>query len=80
MSPFSLEKAIIKGEARVKSLHAELVAASNSGDNSKVLELSQVTAKEEKEVEAAFERLAEVQEKLDELMASFEKRFEELEG
>ena len=74
-----LEKAIMEGESRIKTLHAELVSASNSGDNSKVMELSQSVGKEEKAVEADFERLAEAQEKLDELMASFEKRFAELE-
>ncbi len=75
-----LEKTIMEGEARIKSLHAELVTASNSGETSRVMELSQTASKEEKAVEAAFERLAVAQEGLDELMASFEKRFEELEG
>ncbi|MEJ2467784.1 MAG: ABC-F family ATP-binding cassette domain-containing protein [Campylobacterales bacterium] len=75
-----LEKAIMEGESRIKTLHAELVSASNSGDNSRVMELHQTVAKEEKAVEADFERLAEAQEKLDELMASFEKRYAELEG
>jgi ATP-binding cassette subfamily F protein 3 len=75
-----LEKAIMEGESRIKTLHAELVSASNSGDNSRVMELHQTVAKEEKAVEADFERLAEAQEALDELMASYEKRFAELEG
>jgi len=44
------------------------------------MELSQTVSKEEKAVEAAFERLAEAQEELDALMASYEKRFAELEG
>ena len=74
-----LEKAIMEGESRIKTLHAELITASNSGDNSKVMELSQTVAKEEKAVETDFERLAEAQEKLDALMESFEKRFAELE-
>ncbi|WP_416768259.1 ATP-binding cassette domain-containing protein [Sulfurimonas sp. ST-25] len=75
-----LEKAIMESESTINTLHAELVAASNSGDNSRVMELHQTVAKEEKAVEADFERLAEAQEKLDELMASYEKRFAELEG
>jgi ATP-binding cassette, subfamily F, member 3 len=75
-----LEKAIMESESRIKTLHAELIAASNSGDNSKVMELSQSVGKEEKAVEADFEQLAEAQEALDELMASYEKRFAELEG
>ncbi|MEJ2500029.1 MAG: ABC-F family ATP-binding cassette domain-containing protein [Campylobacterales bacterium] len=75
-----LEKAIMEGESRIKTLHAELITASNSGDNSRVMELHQTVAKEEKAVEADFERLAEAQEALDALMESYEKRFAELEG
>ena len=75
-----LEKAIMESEAAIKTLHAELVIASNSGETAKVMELSQTVAKEEKAVEAAFERLAEAQEELDKLMESYEKRFAELEG
>jgi len=75
-----LEKEIMEAEARLRTLHAELVTASNSGESSKVMELSQVASKEEKEIEAKFERLAVAQEGLDALMQSYEKRFEELEG
>ena len=75
-----LEKAIMESEATIKTLHAELVTASNSGETAKVMELSQTVSKEEKAVEAAFERLAEAQEELDKMMESYEKRFAELEG
>jgi len=75
-----LEKFIIEAEARIRSHHNALVSASNSGDSSRVIELSQQTAKEEKAVEEAFERLETAQGELDAMMAEYEKRLAELEG
>ena len=75
-----LEKFIIEAEARIRAHHDALVSASNSGDSSRVMEHSQLAAKEEKAVEEAFERLETAQGELDAMMAEYEKRLAELEG
>ncbi len=54
-----LENSIMEIEDLVEKEQAELIQASNSGDNSKVIELSQVVIKHEKEVEEKFEKLEE---------------------
>ena len=56
----------------------ELIKASNDGDNSKVIELSSIVLKIEKEVEENFELLEENQNKLDEILEQYEEKLEEL--
>ena len=75
-----LEKFIMETEAAIKVRHNELIAASNSGDSSKVMELSQLVAKDENAVEEKFERLEAAQNELDELNAEYEAKLRELEG
>jgi len=74
-----LEKFIIDTEDLIALHHKELIAASNSGESSKVMELSQLVSKEEKDVEEKFERLEVVQNELDELLELYEAKLAELE-
>lgn len=73
-----LENEIIEIEDKLESEQHELVQASNAGDNSKVIELSQIVTKNEKLVEEKFELLEETQYKFDEIMEEYEEKLEEL--
>ena len=73
------EKFIMENEVLIARYHQELIMASNSGDSSKVMELSQLAAKLEKEVEAKFDRLEAAQDELDTMMAAYEERLAALE-
>jgi len=75
-----LEKFIMDTEDLIAIHHKELISASNSGESSKVMELSQLVSKEENEVEEKFERLEVVQNELDELLEMYERKLAELEG
>ena len=52
-----LESAIMELEEQLEDQHKELILASNSGDNSKVMDISRVVTSNEKEVEHMFELL-----------------------
>jgi len=73
-----LETSIIEIEDLLEAEQAELMQASNQGDNSKIIELSQKISKYEKEIEQKFELLEENQLKLDEIIAQYDKKLEEL--
>jgi len=73
-----LENSIIEIEDLIEKKQAELVQASNSGDNSKIIELSSIILKHEKEVEDKFELLEEKQLKLDEITHEYDKKLEML--
>ncbi len=80
-----LKKAVEKYETNIMNLEEslqqnqdELIKASNDGDNSKVIELSSIVLKIEKEVEENFELLEENQNKLDEILEQYEEKLEEL--
>ncbi|WP_417324982.1 ATP-binding cassette domain-containing protein [Halarcobacter sp.] len=73
-----LENSIMEIEDHIEKQQAELIQASNQGDNSKIIELSQVIKKQEDEVEQMFESLEENQLELDELMALYDKKLEEI--
>ncbi len=72
------EKAIMENESKIAQCHQELTAATASGDNSKIMELSQVIGKLENEVESTFERMEIAQGKLDVIMAEYEAKLEAL--
>ena len=74
------EKFIMENEAQIKKYHQELVEASNTNDNSKVMELSKLVSDLEAEVEAKFERMEEAQAELDALMETYEVKLKALEG
>ena len=71
-----LENSIMEIEDMIEKKQAELVSASNSGDNSKIIELSSIIVKHEKEVEDKFELLEENQLKLDEITHEYDKKLE----
>ncbi len=73
-----LESSIIKIEDMVETEQHELIQASNKGDNSKVIELSQIVIKHEKEIEEMFEKLEETQLKFDEIIEEYERKLEVL--
>ncbi len=73
-----LENSIIEIEDLIEKKQAELVIASNSGDNSKIIELSSIIVKYEKEVEDKFELLEENQLKLEEITHEYDKKLEML--
>ena len=73
-----LESSIIKIEDMVETEQHELIQASNQGDNSKVIELSQIVIKHEKEIEEMFEKLEETQLKFDEISEEYERKLEVL--
>ena len=73
-----LESSIIKIEDMVETEQHELIQASNKGDNSKVIELSQIVIKHEKEIEEMFEKLEETQLKFDEISEEYERKLEVL--
>lgn len=73
------ENAIMKLEENLKIHHKELIDASNALDSYKVIELSKLVSKEEKEVETRFERLEELHNQLDEITKKYDTQLLELE-
>ena len=73
-----LENNIMELEELLENHHKELIESSNAGDNAKIMELSQIVAKEESEVETLFEALEEQQSTLDAIMQDYEEKIEEL--
>ncbi len=74
-----LENFIMETEELIAENHQELIKASNEGESSRVMELSKLVAQQESEVEQKFERLEEVQNELDEIIAGYEEKLAELE-
>ena len=75
-----LEAFIMQTEELISLHHTELITASNNSDSSKVMELSKLVGLEESQVEEKFERLETVQNELDEIMNSYEKKLADLEA
>ncbi|WP_108061207.1 ABC-F family ATP-binding cassette domain-containing protein [Poseidonibacter lekithochrous] len=73
-----LENEIMEIEDKLESEQHELIQASNAGDNSKVIELSQIVTKNEKLVEEKFELLETTQLELDVLMDEYEEKLNNL--
>lgn len=73
-----LESSIMEIEEEVSKKQEELIQASNSGDNSKIIELSSIILKYEKEIEDKFELLEENQLKFDEIIDEYDKKLEEI--
>ncbi|MEA3372163.1 MAG: ABC-F family ATP-binding cassette domain-containing protein, partial [Campylobacterota bacterium] len=73
-----LEQFIMETEDLIALHHDELIAASNSGESSRVMELSKLVSQEESDVEVKFERLEVVQNELDELLEMYEGKLAEL--
>jgi len=73
-----LENKIMKIEELLEDEHQKLIKASSNGDNSKVIELSGVVRKYEKEVEENFELLEIAQNKLDEIINEYMTRLDKM--
>jgi len=73
-----LEEEIIEIEDKLESEQHELIQASNAGDNSKVIELSQIVTKNEKLVEEKFELLETTQLEFDQIMDEYEEKLNNL--
>ncbi len=73
-----LESTIMKIEEELENDHEDLIKASNSGDNSAVMDISRVVTSKEKDVEDNFELLEISQTKLDEITEEFDIKLEEL--
>lgn len=67
-----LEDAIMLNEEQLALYHDSLIEASNSAENSKIMEFSQLISKLETQVESDFESLEISQSKLDELTTHYE--------
>jgi ATP-binding cassette subfamily F protein 3 len=74
-----LEESIMEIEEALAEQHEALIVASNEGDSSKIMELSQHISKQEAEVEEKFERLEIAQTKLDTLLAAYEEKLKAVE-
>ncbi|AXX93591.1 ABC transporter ATP-binding protein [Malaciobacter molluscorum LMG 25693] len=72
------EQRIIELEDLIQKEQSELIQASNAGDNSKIIELSQIISKCEKEIEEKFEKLEEVQLNLDEIIQEYDIKLEHI--
>ena len=73
-----LENTIMEIEEQIELNQKELITASNNKDNSKVIELSSIVLKQEKEVEENFEELEITQTQLDEINDEYEKKLDEI--
>ncbi|MEA1917238.1 MAG: ABC-F family ATP-binding cassette domain-containing protein [Campylobacterota bacterium] len=73
-----LEDFIMKTEELLEANHKELIEVSNSGDSSKVMELSKLVSSQENDVEEKFELLEIAQTKLDEIMEEYEKKLADI--
>ncbi|MCK5111150.1 MAG: ABC-F family ATP-binding cassette domain-containing protein [Arcobacteraceae bacterium] len=70
----ALENKIMKIEDLLEEEHKELIVVSSNGDNSRLIELSGIVTKHEKEVEENFDLLEIAQNKLDDIMETYEKK------
>ncbi len=73
-----LESSIMKTEELLEVHHQELIEVSNSGETSRLMELSKLVSDEENEVEELFEQLEVAQGELDEINEEYEKKIENL--
>lgn len=72
----NLECKIMKTEELLELHHKELIEVSNSGDSSKLMELSKLVSDEEVSVEEMFEELEITQTELDEINEEYEQKWE----
>ncbi|PHQ66025.1 MAG: ABC transporter ATP-binding protein [Sulfurimonas sp.] len=75
-----LESKIMEVEELLETHHKELIEVSNSGESSKLMELSKLVSDEEKQVEDAFEELEVAQTELDEINEEYEQKMAELDN
>jgi ATP-binding cassette subfamily F protein 3 len=73
-----LEANIMDIEEKLEVDQAELIIASNNQDNSRLIELSSIVTKYEKQIEDDFEALELAQTKLDEILEEYEEKLSKL--
>ncbi len=73
-----LELSIIQTEELLASHHEELIEVSNTGDSTRLMELSKIVAKEEKKVEDMFEAFEELSCELDAINEEYDAKMENL--
>lgn len=73
-----LESSIMEIEDLIEANQHELIQVSNSGDNSRLIELSTLISKQENEVEEKFEQLEVSQTKLDDIIHEYDIKLEEI--
>jgi len=73
-----LELDIMNLEDLIETEQHELIQVSNNGDNSRLIELSTLITKQEKEVEEKFDRLEISQTKFDEITQEYDEKMEDL--
>lgn len=71
-----LESKIMKTEELLELHHEELIEVSNSGDSSKLMELSKLVSDEEASVEEMFQELEIAQTELDEINEEYEQKWD----
>jgi ATP-binding cassette subfamily F protein 3 len=69
-----IENNIMQIEVLLEDEQKELIEVSTKGDNSRLIELSTIIIKHEKQIEDDFEKLEEVQTKLDEILEEYEEK------
>ncbi len=74
-----LESSIMKTEELLEANHEKLIEASNSGESSKLMELSKLVSSQESEVEELFEELESAQNELDAITQKYEEKIAEIE-
>ena len=73
-----LENSIMEIEDLLDINHKELIEVSNSGESSRLMELSKIVSQQENEVEEKFEALEIVQTELDELTQEYDEKISKL--
>jgi ATP-binding cassette subfamily F protein 3 len=73
-----LEKFIVECEEMSEIFNQELATATSSGDNSKIMEISQLISKNEAEIEEKFDTLEIKQNELDVILEEYEKKLADL--
>ncbi|QHG91923.1 ATP-binding cassette domain-containing protein [Sulfurimonas sp. CVO] len=74
-----LESSIMKTEELLEANHKKLIEISNSGESSKLMELSKLVSSQESEVEELFEQLESAQNELDSITQEYEEKIAEIE-
>lgn len=74
-----LESSIMKTEELLEANHKKLIEISNSGESSKLMELSKLVSSQESEVEELFEQLESAQNELDSITQEYKEKIAEIE-
>jgi len=76
----ALEEEIVAAETRLEELNEQMQAASNNGDGTKIVELSQAIHRWQRRIDDAFEALESATAEADQKRDEFDARLAELEN